>query len=202
MNDRQFLWGLSNGAMMLAVAGAFWVGLGIAMVATRVHWLVSALFTAFQVGGCAALLLASVRLRRKSGFRRSELRRSDGRNHLETRRILAVIRWTVAAQTTLIAFAVWVCVRLHAEQMIWPSMGLVVSLHLVPLGRIFHVRPYYGTGAAGSLVSLASFAKGTDTNGVAYLAAGTAAVMWVSAIYLLWNADRIARRALREPWMV
>jgi hypothetical protein len=26
--------------------------------------------------------------------------------------------------------------------------------------------------------------------------------MWVSAVYLLSNADRIADRAMREPWAV
>lgn len=88
MNSRIFLWGLSNGVMMLSIAGTFWLGLGIAMAAARVHWLVSALSTGIQVGGCAALLWAAVRLRRRSGFKRSELRQSNGRATAEARHIL------------------------------------------------------------------------------------------------------------------
>ena len=86
--------------------------------------------------------------------------------------------------------------------MIWPSIGLLVSLHFVPLGKIFHVRVYYGTGGAGSLLSLATFASGMGPNAVPFLAAGMAVVMWGTAIWLLCNTGRIADRALREPWSV
>jgi hypothetical protein len=202
VNERQFLWGLSNGVTALAVAGAFWIGLGIGMVAPRVHWLVSALSMVVQVGGCASLLWAAVRLRRKSDFRRSQLRQSNGRNGMEARHIVAGFAWTVVVQTVLIGSAVFLCVRAHAEQMIWPSIGLVVSLHLIPLGKIFHVRAYYGTAVIGSLVSLATFAMGRDLYAVVYLGGGMAAAMWVSAVYLLSNASRITGRALREPWTV
>jgi hypothetical protein len=202
VNDRQFLWGLSNGVMALAVAGAFWVGLGIAMVATRVHWSVCALSTLLQAGGCVALLWAAVRLKRKSGFRASELRRSGGPNDRETRHIVTGLAWTVAAQSVLIGVVVFACVRAHAEQIIWPSIGLVVSLHLIPLAKIFHVRAYYGTAIAGSLASLATFARGSDPYAVAYLGGGMAAAMWVSAVYLLSNAGRITQRSVAEPWAV
>jgi hypothetical protein len=50
VTDRQFLWGLSNGVTVFAIAGAFWLGLGIGTVATNVGWLVCALSTAVQAG--------------------------------------------------------------------------------------------------------------------------------------------------------
>jgi membrane protein implicated in regulation of membrane protease activity len=81
VNEGQFFWGLSNGVIVCAIAGAFWLGLGIGTVATEVGWLVCALSTVLQVGVCAALLWAAVRLRRKSGFRASELRQRDGRSN-------------------------------------------------------------------------------------------------------------------------
>ena len=204
MNEGQFFWGLSNGVIVFAIAGAFWLGLGIGTVATEVGWLVCALSTVLQVGVCAALLWAAVRLRRKSGFRASELRQSDGHRKPETRRIVTGIRWTMAGQTALIGLAVWACVRAEAEQLIWPAIALVVSLHLVPLARIFHVRAYYATAAAGSITSLLVLvlARGTGSYAVVSLAGGMAIVMWVSAVYLLRKADRIAARAVGERWGV
>lgn len=202
MSKRQFLWGLSNGATVFAIAGAFWLGMGIALAAAKVGWVVCALFTALQVGVCAALLWAAARLRRKSGFRGSDLRQERRRRSPETLHILAGLRWTMAGQTALIGLAVWGCVRAGSEHRIWPAIALIVSLHLIPLAKIFHVRAYYATAAAGSMVSIITIAGLTGPDGVASLAAGMTIVMWVSAIYLLWNADTIATRALGERWAV
>ena len=202
MNDRQFLWGLSNGVMVFAVAGAFWLGLGIGMAGPHVGWQVSASSTVIQVGVLATLLRAAVKLKRRSRFLAAELRQSDGGRTPETKRILIGLCRTVAGQTVLIALAVWICVRADAQQLIWPAMALVVSLHLVPLARIFHVRAYYATAAAGSLVSLAALGIGTGTYAVVCLAVAMAAVMWTSAVYLLVNADTIATRAVGERWEV
>lgn len=202
MDERQFLWGLSNGVTVFAIAGAFWLGLGIGVAANAVGWLVCALSTALQVGACAALLWAAVRLRRKSGFRGAELRQGGGRRSPETRHILVGLRWTIAGQTALIGSAVWVCVRAGSEQLIWPAIALVVSFHLIPLAKIFHVRAYYATATAGSIVSIITSTGLTGLYAVASLAAGMATVMWVSAVYLLWKADAIAARALGERWAV
>jgi hypothetical protein len=200
MSERQFLWGLSNGVMVFAITGAFWLGLWIGTAAPRIGGLVCAVSTVLQVGICAALLWAAVRLRRKSGFRRSELRQAEGRRSPETQHILAGLRWTIAGQTALIAFAVWACVRAGSEQLIWPAIALVVSLHLIPLAKIFHVRAYYGTAAAGSVVSIMSITGLAGAYAVESLAAGMATVMWISALYLLWKADAIAASAVGERW--
>jgi len=128
------------------------------------------------------------------------LRQSDGDRTPETRHILSGFCWTVAWQTALIGLAVWVCVRTNAQQMIWPAIALVVSLHLIPLAKIFHVRAYYGTAAAGSVVSIMSITGLAGAYAVESLAAGMATVMWISALYLLWNADAIAASAVGERW--
>ena len=202
MTDRQFLWGLANGVMMLAIAGAFWLGLGIGLSAHRLGGIALAALTMCQVGGCAALMWGAVRLRRRAGFHRSQLHAADGQGRLETRHIMAVIRWTVMLQAVLISAAVWWCVRAGAESMIWPSIGLVVSLHLIPLARVFHVRTYYVTAAAGTAVSVSTAASGLGAVSQVLLAAGMSAVMWLSAAYVLMRAGEIAARALREPWAV
>jgi len=53
MSERQFLWGLSNGVMVFAIAGAFWLGLWIGTAAPRIGGLVCAVSTVLQVGICA-----------------------------------------------------------------------------------------------------------------------------------------------------
>ena len=200
MNERQFLWGLSNGVMVFAIAGAFWLGLWIGTAAPRIGWLACGELTILQVGICAALLVAAVRLRRRSGFRGSELRQAEGRRSPETQHVMAVFCWAVVGQTALIGIAVWACVRTGSAQLIWPAIALVVSLHLIPLAKIFHVRTYYGTAAAGSIVSIITFTGWAGTYALAFLTFGMATVMWVSAIYLFWNADAIAASAVGERW--
>ena len=159
MNRRLFLWGLSNGATMLALAGAFWIGLGIGMVAQHhVHWAVPAVGTVIQVGGGVGLFLAAARLRRRSGFQRSELRGLEGVAEAQKRHILTWMRWTTVGQALLSSLLVWICVRARAEHLIWPSIGTVVSLHFAPLGKLFHVRTYYATAIAGTIASGAGFA--------------------------------------------
>jgi hypothetical protein len=202
MNNRQFLSGLSGGVSALAIAGAFWLGLGMSAVPTSAGWPVYAVLTAFQVGACGVLFWAAARLRRKSRVRASGLPQFDERLKAETRHIRIIFCWTVVGQMVLIGSAVLWSVLAHAEPRIWPSIGLAVSLHLIPLAWIFHVRAYYVTAGAGSIISIVAFTGLTDPYGLLCLCGGMAAVMWVSAAYLLLNADRIADRALREPWRV
>jgi hypothetical protein len=95
---------------------------------------------------------------------------------------------------------VWICVRARAEHLIWPSIGAVVSLHFAPLGRLFHVCPYYATAIAGTVVCGAGFAVSASPYGVAALGLCMTTVMWISAIYILRHADGIAERACAEPW--
>lgn len=185
MNERQFLSGLSGGVSFFAIAGAFWLGLGISQLPTmKVGWPVFALATLLQAGGCVGLLWGAVRLRRKSRLRISELMQVEGRRRAEARHILVVFTWTAVIQAVLIGVAVWWCVRTRLEPMIWPLIGLVVSLHLVPLARIFHVRAYYIAAAAGAIISLAGLTIVQDPHRLIFLCIGMTAVMWASARYL------------------
>jgi hypothetical protein len=187
---------------MLALAGAFWIGLGVGMVGKQGHWVVSAAGTVVQVSGAVALIRAARRLRRRSGFQRSELRQLEGVARTQKPRIVKWMAATTLAQTLLIGLLVWICVRVKAEHLIWGSIGAVVSLHFVPLGKLFHLRTYYVTAIAGTIVSVAGFAVSETPYGVASLGLGMAIVMWVSAAYILRNADRIAGQACAERWAV
>lgn len=186
----------------MALAGAFWLGLGVGMLGQQGHWVVCALGTVVQVGGAVWLIWAAVRLRRRSGFQRAELRRLEGFAADLKRHILRWMRWTTLAQTLLSSVLVWLCVRAHAEHLIWASIGVVVSLHFAPLGKLFHVRTYYATAIAGTIVSVAGLAVSGTPFGVALLGLGMSIVMWVSAAHVLLGADRIADRACAESWAV
>lgn len=200
MDRRLFLWGLSNGATVLALGGLFWIGLAIGMVTNHVHWVIPAAGTVVQVGGAVGLIRAALRLRRRSGFQRSEFGRLEGVVAAQKPRIVRWMRWTMLGQTVFGGLLVWICVRVQAEHLIWASLGAVVSLHFAPLGKLFHVRAYYGTAIAGTLVSAVGFAVSGTPNGVASLGLAMAIVMWASAAHVLFHADRIADRACAERW--
>ena len=81
--DRQFFWGLSNGAIVLVVGGFFWLGLAMsASPPTQPFFLV-------LVAASAWLMFRAFRMRRKArGFSPSELATADERERLETRSIV------------------------------------------------------------------------------------------------------------------
>lgn len=77
-----------------------------------------------------------------------------------------------------------------------------MSLHLIPLARIFHVRAYYVTALAGSIISFVALTGLTGRHKLAILGGGMASVMWLSAVDLLRHADRMAAESMRESWAV
>jgi hypothetical protein len=91
---------------------------------------------------------------------------------------------------------------MNEMNLIWPWIGLVVSLHLIPLASLFHVRLYYVTAFAGTVISVVAFTGLLSPYQVACLGCGLAAVMWLSATYLVWKANVITIAAVQEPWAV
>ena len=202
MTSRQFLWGLSSGITVFALSGTFWFGLGVTAASAQAGWVAGTLAAVihFAVGG--SIFWAGLRLRRRSGFQRSELRQGDERARAETRRIVVVFLWTNIAQSVVISIAAWWCVQTQRVEMIWPSIGLVLGLHLIPLARTFHLRAYYVTALVASLVSLVGFTPLVGDFRRVFVGGAMACVMWVTAVYVLRNADRIAAQAVSEPWAV
>jgi hypothetical protein len=202
MTDRQFFWGLSNGIIVLAIAGTFWLGMGFGPHLGETGWPLAAVFTVVLYGTCAAIVWLAVRLRRRVGFKRSELKQGDERQRAETHKIMVGFLRIGIAQTVLVALAVPSCLQLGHEELLGPSIALIVSLHFIPLGRIFHVRTYYFVGIVGSAISLVAFLPVFGSGRLMFLGGAMGVLLWLSAAYILWRADQIGARAIREPWSV
>ena len=200
MTDRQFLWGLSNGIIALAIAGTFWLGYGFGPHLGEGGWIVPAAFTVVLYGPFAVIVWRAVRLKRRAGFKRSELKQADDRQRAETHKMMVGFVYIAIAQAVLIAVAVLLCLRLGYEDLVGPWIALIVSLHFIPLGRIFHVRTYHFVGMVGSAISLVAFSPVFGAGRLMFLGGTMGILLWLSAIYMLWRADRISTKATGERW--
>jgi|SRR5215469_11612562 len=156
MTTSLFLWRLSGGITFLAMAGLFWLGWGLGQAALKAGWVAWCAFLVVWITSGATILWAAIQLRRRSGFKYSHLRQGDARLQAETWRMLRAWVWITMAQTVAVGAGVLWCVRTKRFDLVGPVIGLVVSLHFAPLGRVFHVRLYYVTALVGSVVSLAA----------------------------------------------
>jgi hypothetical protein len=204
---RVFFWGLSNGVMVLAVAGAFWLMLAATSVATswrpgdKYPFLVDGSRVGFWGAGVAMLALVivagAIRVRRKArGFSARDLRAPA--LAARARVIRRGFRWVALAQWAGSALSVWLGMRLHREDLIWPGIGLVVSLHFLPLGLLFRMRPYIVAAGAGSVVSLTALvlpvAVLPPAGRFVLIGAGMGLVVWTTAAYAILRADHLALR--------
>jgi len=191
MSYRQFMWGLSNGVLVLTVAGGFWLGI-IGSIVRRPEILGPA-----GVIGLALLLWGFVRLRRKSaGFSLAEMKNGTEEQRSSLRRIRRGFRWAILIETVLCSVAVGSVEYLDRLDLLWPALGIAVSLHFLPLGRLFRVSRYYFTGIAGTVVCLVAMVAFHDPANGLFAAAGMCLNMWGTAAWLLATSDRIAARAI------
>jgi hypothetical protein len=202
MEERQIRWGLANGASVLALGGFFWFGISFGVITTRFGWSVWGLSTAAQVAITGGIVWRARALRRASGFAWVDLRRGNEQQQARTAHIGRVFGWTAGGHLALVSTAVWLCVRSGASDLLWPSIGLITSLHFAPLARIFHVRAYYVTSLAGSVISLAGLSGLNTAHRLAWFGGGMAAVMWLSAWHVLRHANGIAAATAQETWAV
>ena len=193
MSYRQFIWGLSNGVVALAISGAFWFGMAAWPTGLPIFIaLVVLIATCF-----AAIIAASIRLRGKSqGFKLSELKLADENLRKQTRKIVLGFRLVNCGQCVLIWLSMALCYYFRHPELVWPFIALIVSLHFVPLAWLFSVGTYYVTGIAGVGVSLAVISGLGGANRLVFLGSGMGMVVWLSAVYLVWKADDIARHTV------
>lgn len=198
MNEGLNRWELSNGASVFALAGFFWYGLSFGVVTVKWGWWAWGFSTVLQFGMTAGLRWVAMRLRRRSGFRRSDLKQGDPQQRKMMRRTAKAFLWVVVMQAVLVGGVVWRCVRTGTQDRVWPSIGLVVSLHFIALAYVFRVRAYAVVGLVGSFISLFALRGLSDTRWLLSYGGAMAALMWLTAWYIIYNADRITLARLQE----
>ncbi len=186
VSAQQFAWGLANGITVLAISGMFWFGLA-AWTINMVAFLL-AMLPIVAIG--ALLLRGGIRVRRRfPRFSPRSLRTAPKGS--PTRRILVGFYAVTGAQWLSIVLVGAVCSAANRPDLIWPLIGLVVSVHFLPLGWLFGVRAYYvlgGTGTVIALVAILALSGGTR------VVAGSVAlglVTTASAFYLISKADSL-----------
>ena len=193
MSREQFIWGLSNGVVVLSVSAAFWIGLAAWTLGGAV--LPIAVVPILVLGGL--LIRQGLRVRRLApGFSRASLRNAPKGSSI--RRIGVGFNVVGTMQTLSIGVVGFICWKLSRTDLVWPLIGLVISLHFFPLGRIFNVRPYYILGVLGTAVSLASLLAFTASTRTFVVGLGLGLLIGGCAIYLVANAAALADTALKS----
>jgi hypothetical protein len=192
LSREQFMWGLSNGVAVLSVSAAFWIGLAAWTLGTSVL-----LIAAAPILVLACLLIwRGRRLRRLApGFSRASLRNAPKGSSIH--RIGVGFNVVGTVQTLSIGLVGFICWKLQRTDLLWPLIGLVISLHFLPLGWIFSLRPYYVLGVLGTVVALASLFGFTATTRTLAVGLGLGLVIGGCALYLVANAATLADEALR-----
>jgi hypothetical protein len=181
---RQFMWGLSNGIMNLALAGLFWFGLAV-VSRGDFKW-------AAPIVVVAALILAgAIQVRRKAlGFKRSDLKGE------RTKKINRGMLWAIVGEILLIWLSIFLCYAFQRPDLTWPAIALAVSLHFLPLARLFRMRPYYALAVSGSAVALAVIltpqAALSPSLRLQVLGIGMGTTVWITAAYAILNAGQLA----------
>jgi hypothetical protein len=185
----RYVAGLSRGLVILTIAAFFWTGL--AAWGLRGDLWTFAL--APLVGAAGATAVAGWRL----GKRARVLRRADakGSDATSIRRLTIWFRVISTLQTALIILAGVLSSSIGRPDLLWPLIGLVVSLHFIPLGWLFRVRPYYATGVVGALVSAVAILGFSGPEKLVVAGVGLGIVMIGSSAYVLMNVDRLADAA-------
>lgn len=193
LSREQFIYGLSDGVVVYSIAAAFWLGLAAWTLGLSVL-LIAALPILLLAG---MLLRSGSRLRRQAfGVSRSTFRNAPKGSPI--RRISAGSNIVTSAQTLVIVVVGAVCWKLHRLDLVWPLIGLVVSLHFLPLGWVFNVRPYYVLGVLGIAVALTSLFGFSGSARTVAVGSGLGLVIGGCAAYMVANAAALADAALRN----
>jgi hypothetical protein len=194
---RRFMWGLSTGILILTVAGFVWFSWAISAFE---DWRFAAAVFAPVAGVAVGLVWAGVRVRRKAaGFSIRDLKQGTAEERGSNRTLTVGFLWVIAAEWTGCGLAAFFTYHFGHGELFPPALSLVVGLHFFPLAALFRLPFYHMTAAFGSLVSLAGLLTPStlltpDARQI-LAGAGLGVVLWASAVYALFHADRLAATA-------
>jgi hypothetical protein len=192
---RRSVWSLSTSAVTLSVAGLGWFGYALWYRGQPALWMFL-LGATLSLGGFALLIVGSLRLRRKAGgYRLPKLSTLEPAQRLTVQAEKRQWQWISAGQTVGAAASGWGASHFHHPELTWSLIALVVSLHFIALGRAFRTPTFLWTGGAGVCVSLWATLMLSGSGRFLFLGVGMGTATWLSAIYILWNADNLADQA-------
>jgi hypothetical protein len=85
----------------------------------------------------------------------------------------------------------------HRPDLYEQWVGAIVGLHFFPLGKLFKLPLYYGTGAAISLAAFGSLLIAASPLRSAITAGGTGMALWITAVVTLSkNLDQMPREGV------
>ena len=185
-----FIWGLADGVTFLSVAAAFWIGLAAWTLGQSVL-----LIAAVPILIACGLLIwrGSLLRRQATGLSRASFRKAPKGSPI--RRIAALYSAVGTTQFLGVVFVAFISWATHRPDLIWPLIGLVVSLHFLPLGWIFNVRPYYVFGGLGILIALISLLVFNGSGKTVAVGIGLGLAIGACAAYLIANAGPLADSA-------
>lgn len=187
------MWGLSNGVTVLSVSAAFWMGLAAWTLGAGVLLIAAAPILLLV----SILIWRAILLRHQApAFSRASLRSAPKGSSI--RRISVGFQIVGTTQTLAIGLVGFTCWNLHRADLIWPLIGLVISLHFLPLGWLFSVRPYYVLGVLGTLIALISLLAFNGSTRTVAVGVGLGLLIGGCAVYLLANSAALADEALRN----
>jgi hypothetical protein len=85
----------------------------------------------------------------------------------------------------------------HRPELYGQWVGAVVGIHFFPLGKLFKLPLYYGTGAAISLAAFGSLLISPSPLRSVISAGGTGLALWITAVVILCeNLDKISGKGV------
>lgn len=194
---RQFMWGLSNGVFVLAIAGAYWFSMAASVAESIPTW-TWALTELAILAGVVLVAWGGARVRRSAaGFSLRDLEHASPAARARARRIQVGFLGLSLLEGGLVGLSFFLCDHFHRDDLRWAGLALAVSLHFLPLARLVRVRPYYWTAAAGTFLSLAALVVPrtalTEEVRTIVVGLGMGTVVWITAAYVTLRADWVGR---------
>ncbi len=182
--------GAGRGALILAMAGAGWLGWGLS-VAQVYNAVVAPIF------GTVAIFLwvwSIYTMRIGRALRRQLPASSLPQSQFPTRSFVVVLVTEGLAIVLVMLFAAGYA---HRPDLATDGCALVIGLHYIPLSRIFRAPKLAALGILISLWCILSWVLFRTNTLVVAVTAGTGILMWATAVaVLLWA--RSAARTLRS----
>jgi hypothetical protein len=186
--------GFSAAALIMTIFGFVWLGWGFsvssaftdfsssrALPATR--WIT--FYVAFLV-----LLATSIQAVRKS---KVSMKASSATPDELRSRFGKPFRMVCFLEGAACAVVVSITLSFHRLDLMAAGISLVVGVHFLPLARLFRLRVYYMAGVAIILADLLSVSLMKGRNITLGPGASTGIILWITAIYALFNAREFLR---------